>query len=104
MEHRVKLIGIVGASLLVTLASTRATCACGGMFSPDASIYQHTERIIIADQGDGTISAILQIGYAGEAEDFAWVLPIPEVIPPEAVEVVEDGAAAFEELQQRTDV
>src|SRR5688572_25796311 len=102
MEHRVKVISIVGASLLVTLASTRDTCACGGMFSPDATIFQHTERIIVTDHGDGTISAILQIGYEGEAEDFAWVLPIPEVIPPEAVEVVEDGAAAFDELQQNT--
>jgi hypothetical protein len=72
------------------------------MFSPDNSIYQHTERIIITDHGDGTISAILQIGYEGEAEDFAWVLPIPEAIPAEAVQAVDDGAAAFDELQQRT--
>ena len=45
----------------------------------------------------------MQINYQGSAEEFAWVLPIPEAIPASAVESINGGVDAFNELQRLTD-
>lgn len=61
----------------VALAATAPPAwACGGFFYKEIPIDQTGEQIIFRQDGS-TITAILSIQYEGEAEDFAWVLPVP---------------------------
>ncbi|WP_420627873.1 DUF2330 domain-containing protein [Candidatus Leptofilum sp.] len=88
--------------LLIFLATANATFACGGLFCLANPIDQNAERIIFTDNGDGTISAIIQIQYTGFDIDFSWILPIPVPIEADAVEVPETAANAFSELEIMT--
>ena len=82
-------------SLLTSVASAWVVApaparACGGFFcSAQAPVNQAAERIIFADHGDGTVTAVVQVQYSGPSESFAWVLPVPGI--PE-VEVSSDLA------------
>ncbi|MBK9051876.1 MAG: DUF2330 domain-containing protein [Chloroflexi bacterium] len=76
--------------------------ACGGLFCQNIPVDQNAERIIFTDNGDGTISAYIQIQYTGSAPDFSWVLPLPTPITSEDLEVPEDSMAAFTELETLT--
>ncbi len=70
--------------LATTLASLTALSAsdadaCGGLFCNAAQpVNQVAERIIFADNGDGTVTAVIEIQYQGPSESFAWVLPVPD--------------------------
>ncbi len=65
---------------------------------------QAAERIIFADNGDGTITTIVQINYTGDDVDFSWILPIPTPIAAEDVAVPDLAEDAFNELHRLTDV
>lgn len=52
--------------------------ACGGIFPITQTISQDVQRIIFAVK-PGQVTLYEQIGYEGEASDFAWVLPVPVV-------------------------
>ncbi len=63
----------------MTALSAGPADACGGLFcSSSQPVNQAAERIIFADNGDGTVTAVIEIQYQGPSESFAWVLPIPE--------------------------
>ena len=85
-----------------SLSLARPALACGGLFCLASPIDQNAERIIFTDNGDGTISAIVQIQYTGFDIDFSWILPIPVPIAAEDVEVPETAADAFTELEIAT--
>jgi uncharacterized protein (TIGR03382 family) len=75
-----------GAALAVTgLAAAAAgtpspASACGGFFCSSANpVNQAAEQIIFVENGDGTVTAVIQIMYEGPASEFAWVLPVPGV-------------------------
>lgn len=87
----------------VVLFSTRPALACGGFFCTTTPVDQNAERIIFTQNGDGTVSAYVQIEYTGSAPDFSWILPLPEAIDVESVQVPEDAMAAFRELEVATD-
>lgn len=80
-RSRYALLGAALASV-ATLASAPAE-ACGGFFCNAAQpVNQAAERILFAQAADGTVTATIQIQYSGDAEHFAWVLPVagtPEV-------------------------
>lgn len=78
------------------------TFACGGFFCQNSPVDQNAERIIFTQNGDGTISAYIQIQYTGSAPDFAWILPLPSAISANDVQVPEDMMAAFNELEAAT--
>lgn len=88
--------------LLGTLSPARPVLACGGLFCLANPIDQNAERIIFTDNGDGTISAIIQIQYTGFDIDFSWILPIPVPITAEDLEVPETADTAFTELEVAT--
>ncbi len=82
------------------LASTPAE-ACGGFFcSQQQPVNQAAERIIFADNGDGTITAVIQILYEGPSENFSWLLPISTV--PNGDELALASDLAFQRLQLAT--
>lgn len=54
--------------------------ACGGFFCNQAQpVNQAAEGIIFADNGDGTVTAVIQIMYEGPSKSFSWLLPISSV-------------------------
>ena len=55
---------------------TAPSWPCGGFFCAAVPMDQVAERILFAADGT-TIEMQVQIQYAGAAEDFAWVLPVP---------------------------
>jgi len=95
-------LGILSAAALAVVAQ-HAALACGGFFCTNSPVDQNAERIIFTQNRDGTISAYVQIQYTGSAEGFSWILPLPEAIGAEDIEVPEDAMAAFLELEVATD-
>jgi len=55
--------------------------ACGGFFcNNSAPVDQSAERIVFAvDEGEGTVDTHVQIFYQGDAQDFAWIVPTPNL-------------------------
>ncbi|MCG8420251.1 MAG: DUF2330 domain-containing protein [Proteobacteria bacterium] len=76
-------------ALLVYLSHTPKAEACGCFARPDPSvaIVQGGERIVFAMEG-GKVIAHIQIQYSGDAEEFAWLVPLPS--QPETIEVGTD--------------
>lgn len=66
-----------GLVLLALLATSPQGLACGGFFCDFVPIDQAGEQIIFRQQ-DGETTAMIKIDYVGNAEDFGWVLPVPE--------------------------
>ncbi len=89
--------------LCVTL--TILTCVCafadGGFFPPVHGVASTSDqRAIVIDRGDAE-TIVLQTAYEGDASDFAWVIPVPELITAsEAVGVAE--ARVFDTLHDLT--
>jgi hypothetical protein len=92
----------LGLSLgAVTLAASQPASACGGFFCSQAQpVNQAAERIIFSDNGDGTLTAIIQIQYEGPSENFSWVLPVSTALEPGQLAVASD--LAFTRLQAAT--
>jgi hypothetical protein len=70
MKYRTSLT-IAASALLATAATlpSRPALACGGFFcSQQQPVNQAAERIIFAENGNGTVTAIIQISYDGPAE------------------------------------
>ncbi|MBV1858437.1 MAG: DUF2330 domain-containing protein [Nannocystaceae bacterium] len=87
-----------------TLVPTRAE-ACGCLSPPDPvtldtdnfAVNQQAEQIIF-EVGEETVSAHVQIRYAGDPEQFAWIVPVPNVPQLEishtiAFGIVDEGTA-----------
>ena len=72
---------LAGLGLVAALAAPRVAEACGGFFCSQQPIDQSGERIVFFVSED-RVQAHVQIQYQGEAEQFAWVVPVhglPEV-------------------------
>lgn len=92
-------VAALATGLLAALPETAH--ACGGFFcSQSQPVNQAAERIVFADNGDGTITAVIQIMYEGPSENFSWLLPISSV--PEDDEIAVASDLAFQRLQQAT--
>lgn len=84
---------VAGAALTVPSSPARA---CGGFFCSQVPVEQTGEQIIFG-MHDGKITAQILINYAGEAEDFAWLLPVPTM-----PEISLGSQQAFQSLGWRT--
>lgn len=90
-------IGILAIGIILTSIVTTVN-ADGGFFVPPRynDIYQPSQKaIIIYDNGREDL--ILQVRYEKGAENFAWVVPVPEY-----PEVDKSDAKLFEELYSIT--
>jgi hypothetical protein len=85
------------------LSVPKSAEACGGFFCSSATlpINQAAERIVFADNGNGTVTAVIQIMYQGPAQNFSWLLPISSV-PMQGETIGVASNAAFQRLQQAT--
>ncbi|HTQ07386.1 MAG TPA: DUF2330 domain-containing protein [Polyangiaceae bacterium] len=101
MKHYVRAywVGFLAAASVIA-GATRAE-ACGGFFCSQVQpVNQAAERIIFADNGDGTQTAVIEIMYQGPSQHFSWVLPISSVPMGSQIKVASD--IAFQRLQAAT--
>jgi MYXO-CTERM domain-containing protein len=96
---RFSILGLATAfGALVSTQSDDAQ-ACGGLFCNNSNpVNQAAERIIFADNGDGSVTAAIEIQYQGPSESFAWVLPVP----PGEIEVGVSSKVALDRLDSQT--
>ena len=66
----------LAAAALVVGALPGFSHACGGFFCQLTPINQASEQIVFRKDGN-QITAMIQIQFAGNAEDFSWVVPVP---------------------------
>jgi hypothetical protein len=98
--------GLLAASLAVSTLATIVLApsdaqACGGFFcSATNPVNQAAEHIVFAQNGDGTVTAVIEIQYQGPAEQFSWLLPISSV--PMGDEIAVASNAALQRLKQAT--
>ena len=78
--------GLLGLSALglATLAIPSDADACGGFFCSTVPVEQNAERILFeldptANGGEGLVTAVVEVTYAGDADDFSWVVPVPSL-------------------------
>jgi len=66
-------------SLLLLTTLMNPAQACGGFFCDQGQpVIQNAERVVFAiDEQAQEVEAHVQIFYQGDAEDFAWIVPIP---------------------------
>lgn len=84
----------VSALCALAFAPERAS-ACGGFFCDSSQpVNQQAERIIFAQEADGSVTAVIQIQYQGPSERFAWMLPVAG-----SPEISVSSDAAFARLQ-----
>lgn len=101
MKHRIRsgLVGLMAAAGVIG-GATRAD-ACGGFFCSQVQpVNQAAERIIFANNGDGTQTAVIEIMYQGPSKNFSWLLPISSVPMGDQIKVASD--IAFQRLQAAT--
>lgn len=89
-------------SLLAVAATItpQSASACGGFFCGFQPVDQSAERIIFKVNKNKTVTMAVQVQYQGAAEDFAWVLPLPEV--PDASSLATFPLGAMIGLDART--
>jgi MYXO-CTERM domain-containing protein len=89
---------LFAAALTLGALGPAEALACGGFFCSNQPIDQSKERIIFAvDEENGTVETHVQIFYQGDAEEFAWVVPVPSV-----PEVGVSSDELFTQLEVRT--
>jgi hypothetical protein len=97
--HTPLLLG-AAAALVVALSASEAS-ACGGFFcSASQPVNQAAERIVFANNGDGTVTAVIQILYQGPSENFSWLLPISTILQEGDIGIASN--VAFARLQAAT--
>jgi hypothetical protein len=68
---------LAGAALLARAPDAHA-CGCFAQPDPSVPIVQAGENIAFHME-NGVVTAHIQIAYAGPAEEFGWLLPLPSV-------------------------
>lgn len=68
--------GLAAVALLTVYVLPVPSHACGGFFCQLTPINQAAEQIVFRQDGD-QITAMVQIQFQGDAEDFSWVVPVP---------------------------
>ena len=80
MNRTTKLMTALALASTASLLRPAPVEACGGFFCGQTPVDQNAERVIFAvDQAGGTTEMIVQIGFQGNASDFAWVVPLGSV-------------------------
>jgi hypothetical protein len=75
-----KLIAAPLIAVLFLLSTTAAPVLADGGFFPDSmyrDLYESAQKAVIL-YGNGTEHLILSVSFEGDAEDFAWVIPVPD--------------------------
>ena len=75
---------VAAAAAMVPLFTASRADACGGLFcgqptlgQTSVPVDQTAERILFEVNDDGSVTATVEISYAGDPADFSWILPVP---------------------------
>ena len=81
LRTHARLRALAGSAVLAAaLTVSERASACGGFWcSQTAPVEQTGEQIIFVQNGDGTVTCVINIAYQGHSEHFAWVLPVEGV-------------------------
>ena len=74
---RLTLAGGIALGLLANLHDAEA-CGCFTPPDPSVPVVQAGERIVFA-MAEGQVTAHIQIQYEGNAQEFGWLLPLPNI-------------------------
>jgi hypothetical protein len=75
--------GLIAAPLIAVLfllSTTAAPVLADGCFFPDSmyrDLYESAQKAVIL-YGNSTEHLILSVSFEGDAEEFAWVIPVPD--------------------------
>jgi MYXO-CTERM domain-containing protein len=64
------------AVFATALGTPNEASACGGFFCSSSPVDQTAEHILFTMNAD-SITAIVQISYQGDKDNFAWIVPVP---------------------------
>src|SRR5438128_2397754 len=78
MTRHVVLAGLTVAAIAWAMPGSARACGCLAAPNPASPVVQAGERILFAHDGNDVV-AYIQIQYAGNADQFAWLLPLPSV-------------------------
>ena len=71
---------VLSVSALVLTVAPNVAHACGGFFCNSTPVEQNAERILFeVDLDNEIVTATVEIQYTGDADDFAWVVPVLEI-------------------------
>jgi MYXO-CTERM domain-containing protein len=72
-------LGIASAVSIASLVARAPRAeACGGFFCQNVPVDQTGEQILFAVE-NGRVEAQIKVDYAGAAEEFSWVVPVPSL-------------------------
>ncbi|MEM1022545.1 MAG: DUF2330 domain-containing protein [Myxococcota bacterium] len=74
----VPLLPLAAAAAVLTPAPEAKACGCVAPQFPAVPVVQAGERIVFSQDGD-QVEAHIQIQYEGPAEEFGWLVPVPDV-------------------------
>ena len=74
MQYAIRL-GLL--ALISAMSHTMPASACGGLFCQNIPVDQAGEQILFHEDGE-YVTAMVRILYEGDAEDFSWVVPVPD--------------------------
>ena len=75
-----KRLWIAGALIALALSAAAPQAeACGGFFCSASPVDQTAEHILFTVNSDQTVTAIVQIQYVGDKDNFAWIIPAPGI-------------------------
>jgi len=69
---------LAAAAALLAPAPEAQACGCVAPQFPSVPVVQAGERIVFSQNGD-QVEAHIQIQYEGPAEEFGWLVPVPDV-------------------------
>ena len=67
------------AFALIVVAQPQKARACGGFFcsaQTESPIFQSGERIMFVQRDNGIVSMHIEVSYAGDPTEFAWLIPV----------------------------
>ena len=96
MRVRRLIAAVIALLASIGLAVPAPVLACGGFFCTNIPVDQAAERIVFA-MDEGQITTIVQINYSGRPDNFAWVLPLPDV-----PKLATGDLATFRDLERMT--
>src|SRR5437016_5987374 len=76
--HRMLLLSSVAGVLVASGVRDAAACGCFTPPDPSVPVVQAGVKILFSIDS-GMVTAHIQIQYAGSAQDFGWLLPLPSV-------------------------
>src|SRR3954469_9475133 len=96
MKCRSRLLTAAAGLMATLIATPQRAHACGGFFCSTTPIDQSGEQIIFS-LSQSHVTAYIQISFQGQANDFAWVVPV-SVKP----ELSVGSQSVFSAVQQQT--